>query len=168
MPVHLYGQLAPMEPLNLLAKRYDLRVIEDAAQAIGATYTSHRAESIGAKYCGSAVRVAPNELNERNELHELNEPNEPGCCAMNAGSLGDFGCFSFFPTKNLGAYGDGGMITTNNDAYAEKLRLLRVHGARPKYFHQIVGTNSRLDSLQAAILRVKLPHLDEWIAAQAG
>ncbi|MBN1859571.1 DegT/DnrJ/EryC1/StrS family aminotransferase, partial [Candidatus Bipolaricaulota bacterium] len=154
IPVHLYGQMADMDEIIAVAREYDVAVIEDAAQAIGA------------KYRGSAVRVAPN---ERNELHELNEPNElheTGHCAMNAGSLGDFGCFSFFPTKNLGAYGDGGMITTNNDAYADKLRLLRVHGAKPKYFHQIVGTNSRLDSLQAAILRVKLPHLDAWTGAR--
>ena len=140
IPVHLYGQMADMDEIIAIAREYDVAVIEDAAQAIGATYNSHRAE-----------------------LHELNEP---GRSSMKAGAIGDFGCFSFFPTKNLGAYGDGGMITTNNDAYAERLRILRVHGAKPKYFHQIVGTNSRLDSLQAAILRAKLPHLDEWIAAR--
>jgi len=146
IPVHLYGQMADMDEIIAIAKEYDVAIIEDAAQAIGASYTTHRPE-----------------LNEPNELHELNEP---GRSSMKAGAIGDFGCFSFFPTKNLGAYGDGGMITTNNDAYAEKLRMLRVHGAKPKYFHQIIGTNSRLDSLQAAILRVKLPHLDEWIAAR--
>ena len=80
-----------------------------------------------------------------------------------AGSLGDVGCFSFYPTKNLGGAGDGGMLTTNNDTLADRLALLRVHGMQPRYYHQLVGINSRLDSFQAAVLNVKLPHLDRWI-----
>ncbi|OHB79774.1 MAG: transcriptional regulator [Planctomycetes bacterium RBG_16_64_12] len=82
------------------------------------------------------------------------------------GSLGDIGCFSFYPTKNLGGAGDGGMLTTNRDDLAEKLRLLRVHGMWPRYYHKVVGINSRLDSFQAAVLNVKLPHLDHWIASR--
>ncbi len=121
IPVHLYGQVADMDPLMELADEYDFYVIEDAAQAIGAEYKGRR-----------------------------------------AGSIGDFGCFSFFPSKNLGGYGDGGMITTSNDELAEKLRVLRVHGSKPKYHHKIVGVNSRLDTIQAAILKVKLQYLDEW------
>ena len=79
-----------------------------------------------------------------------------------AGSMGDIGCFSFYPTKNLGGFGDGGIITTNRDDLAARLRLLRVHGMEPRYFHQVVGINSRLDTIQAAVLNVKLPHLDQW------
>jgi dTDP-4-amino-4,6-dideoxygalactose transaminase len=121
LPVHLYGQAADMDPINSIAKKYSLYVIEDAAQAIGA------------KYKGRPV-----------------------------GSLGDIACFSFFPTKNLGAFGDGGMLTTNDPELEERIRMLRVHGSKKKYHHEILGCNSRLDELQAAILRVKLKYLDAW------
>jgi dTDP-4-amino-4,6-dideoxygalactose transaminase len=121
--VHLFGQMAEMDKIIKIAKKYKLSVIEDAAQAIGANYKKKQ-----------------------------------------AGSMGDAGIFSFFPSKNLGAYGDGGMVVTNNKKLADKIRLLRNHGSSPKekYFNLILGTNSRLDSIQAAILRVKLRHLIEW------
>jgi len=122
MPVHLYGQAADMDALTALARRYDLAVIEDAAQAIG-TETA------------DGARV---------------------------GSLGDIGCFSFFPSKNLGAFGDAGLCTTEDAALAERMRVLRVHGGQPKYFHALIGGNFRIDELQAAVLRVKLKYLDEW------
>lgn len=125
MPVHLYGQCADMDPILEIAKKNDLIVIEDAAQAIGSEYKEKR-----------------------------------------AGSLGDFGCFSFFPSKNLGAFGDGGIITTNSSAFYEKMHILRVHGAQPKYYHKYIGGNFRLDALQAAIISVKLKYLDEWTAAR--
>lgn len=121
IPVHLYGQMADMDPIMEIAKEYDLYVIEDAAQ------------SIGAKYKGKA-----------------------------AGTIGDFGCFSFFPSKNLGAFGDAGLITVKDQALADKVDVLRLHGARPKYHHKFVGINSRLDTIQAAVLQVKLKYLDEW------
>ena len=121
MPVHLYGQCAEMDAINVLAKKYNLFVIEDAAQSIGATYKGRT-----------------------------------------AGSLGTTGCLSFFPSKNLGGIGDGGMILTNDAQLAEKIVILRDHGMRPKYYYKYIGGNFRLDTLQAAALLVKLKHLDAW------
>ncbi|HEX5708601.1 MAG TPA: DegT/DnrJ/EryC1/StrS family aminotransferase [Pyrinomonadaceae bacterium] len=125
MPVHLYGQCAEMDAINDVARRHNLPVIEDAAQAVGAEDRGRR-----------------------------------------AGSMGAVGCFSFYPTKNLGGAGDSGCLTTHDDALAERLRRLRVHGGATEYHHAEVGVNSRIDTLQAAVLRVKLPHLDEWSAAR--
>lgn len=121
MPVHLFGQVADMDPIVSIGREHNLAVVEDAAQAIGAMYKNKQ-----------------------------------------AGSMGDFGCFSFYPTKNLGAAGDGGMIVTSNVEYTEKLLMLRMHGWKKKYFPEIIGYNSRLDSIQAAILLVKLDYLKEW------
>lgn len=121
IPVHLFGQCADMPAICEIAKRHDLFVIEDAAQAIGANHEGRA-----------------------------------------AGSWGDVGCLSFYPTKNLGGCGDGGMLTTNNADLAERLRLFAAHGMKPRYHHHVVGINSRLDSMQAALLRVKLQHLDRW------
>jgi dTDP-4-amino-4,6-dideoxygalactose transaminase len=125
IPVHLYGQSADMEPILALAREHGLKVIEDNAQAIGATYQGRR-----------------------------------------TGSMGDFGCFSFFPSKNLGGYGDGGMILTDSEEAYRHLLRLRDHGSAKKYISEEQGWNSRLDELQAAILRVKLRHLDKWCAAR--
>ncbi|HEY3784822.1 MAG TPA: DegT/DnrJ/EryC1/StrS family aminotransferase [Steroidobacteraceae bacterium] len=124
MPVHLYGQMADMAPLMELAQANQLRVIEDAAQAIGAQDTR------GRRAC----------------------------------SYGDVGCLSFFPTKNLGAFGDAGMCVANDPVLAERLEIMRVHGGKPKYFHSVIGGNFRLDELQAAVLNIKLQYLDQWTA----
>jgi len=122
IPVHLYGQSAAMEKIMRVAKENNIKVIEDAAQAIGTQYKD-------GKYVGT---------------------------------IGDIGCFSFFPSKNLGGYGDGGLVTTNDDELAYMLRIKRVHGGEQKYYHKVIGGNFRIDALQAAVLRVKLPHLDKW------
>ncbi|HEV7239621.1 MAG TPA: DegT/DnrJ/EryC1/StrS family aminotransferase [Thermoanaerobaculia bacterium] len=121
MPVHLYGQCAPMDEILAIASKHDLAVVEDAAQAVGSDYQDRR-----------------------------------------AGTMGTMGAFSFFPSKNLGAFGDAGAITTNDDELAKKLIDFRVHGMRPKYFHHYVGGNFRIDALQAAMLHIKLPHLEAW------
>jgi dTDP-4-amino-4,6-dideoxygalactose transaminase len=123
IPVHLYGQPVNINPILDIAKKYNLYVIEDCAQAIGSSYNGKK-----------------------------------------VGSFGDIGCFSFFPSKNLGCMGDGGIITTNSDFLAERIKGLRNHGGKVRYYHDELGLNSRLDEVQAAILRIKLPHLDKWNA----
>src|SRR5206468_6842558 len=120
LPVHLFGLSADLDPIEDAARRAAIPVIEDAAQAIGATYKSH---PVGSGLCG---------------------------------------CFSFFPSKNLGAFGDAGLLTSNDDALADRARLLRTHGMGPRYYHHLVGANFRMDALQAAVLRVKAPHLAAW------
>ncbi len=126
IPVHLYGQPADMDTIMNIAGMHDLRVIEDAAQAIGAEYKGKK-----------------------------------------AGTIGDIGCFSFFPTKNLGSFGDAGMIVTNDNQLADKIRMIIVHGSKVRYDHEILGLNSRLDTLQAAVLNVKLKYLDGWNSTRA-
>jgi dTDP-4-amino-4,6-dideoxygalactose transaminase len=129
IPIHLYGQITDMDPVLKLAEKYRLKIVEDAAQAIGAEY-----------------------------------PGEAGF--QKACTLGDMGILSFFPSKNLGAYGDGGMVLTGDEELAAKLKLLRTHGGRNKYFYDILGGNFRLDALQAAILRIKLKYLEGWQQAR--
>lgn len=121
IPVHLYGQMADMDPIMALACEHKLAVIEDAAQSIGSTYHGRK-----------------------------------------AGSIGTLGCFSFFPSKNLGGVGDGGMVVTNDPALGERCEITRNHGSKPKYFHKYVGGNFRLDPIQAVVLLVKLKYLPEW------
>lgn len=130
VPVHLFGQCADMERIMTLAKKHNLYVIEDVAQAIGADYTF----SNGTK--------------------------------AKAGTIGTIGCTSFFPSKNLGCYGDGGAIYTNNDELAAKLRMIAHHGQSVQYVHDVLGVNSRLDTIQAAVLKIKLNHLDEYASAR--
>ncbi len=124
IPVHLYGQSCEMDKIMEIARKHNLKVVEDGAQAIGVQYKDGK-------------RV---------------------------GTIGDIGCYSFFPSKNLGCFGDGGLVVSNDDELGEKLRILRVHGGKPKYYHKIIGGNFRLDAIQAAVLNVKLPHLDDWSA----
>ena len=124
IPVHLYGQSAEMAPIMEIAEKYNLKVIEDGAQAISVQYKDGRS----------------------------------------VGTIGTVGCYSFFPSKNLGGYGDGGMVVTMDEELGEKMRILRVHGSEPKYYHSMIGGNFRLDAIQAAVLNVKLPHLNEWSA----
>jgi dTDP-4-amino-4,6-dideoxygalactose transaminase len=121
LPVHLFGQLAEMEPIIKVAAQHGIPVVEDAAQAIGADRQGQK-----------------------------------------AGSIGEAGCLSFFPSKNLGGAGDGGMVTTNNRDLADRVRMLRNHGFRTRYDNELLGGNFRLDAIQAAVLRVKLRHLDAW------
>jgi dTDP-4-amino-4,6-dideoxygalactose transaminase len=130
VPVHLFGQSAPMEEIMAIAKEHNLFVIEDNAQAIGADYIGDDGEK------------------------------------KKTGTIGHLGCTSFFPSKNLGAYGDGGAVFTNDDKLAEQLRAVVNHGMKVRYYHDYVGVNSRLDSIQAAILDVKLKHLDEYCDAR--
>ncbi|MDA3859677.1 MAG: DegT/DnrJ/EryC1/StrS family aminotransferase [Melioribacteraceae bacterium] len=126
IPVHLYGQSADMDPIMEIAKKHNLKVVEDGAQAISVQYKD-----------GKSV-----------------------------GTIGDVGCYSFFPSKNLGCYGDGGMTVTMDRDIAELLKVKRVHGGKPKYYHGMIGGNFRLDAIQAGVLSVKLPHLDDWSQAR--
>ncbi|NNM04818.1 MAG: DegT/DnrJ/EryC1/StrS family aminotransferase [Gemmatimonadetes bacterium] len=151
VPVHLFGQMAPMAEIRELCRRKEAFVLEDAAQAIGARQL----------YPGARLGV---ESSDHSSL-SLDEA-DSSLGWMMAGVLGDAGAFSFFPTKNLGGFGDGGLVTTSDEEFAEKISKLRIHGGKQMYHHEMVGTNSRLDALQAAVLRVKLPHLEGWAGAR--
>lgn len=146
MPVHLYGNPAAMTQIMKIAEKHNLKVIEDCAQSFGARYRGNCADCDGS--CDTARRDA--------------------LSGKATGTIGDVGAYSFFPSKNLGAFGDGGLITTNDDTLAEQMRMLRTHGAKKKYHNEILGYNSRLDAVQAAILRVKLPHIDIWNEGRFG
>lgn len=130
IPVHLYGQCAPMEELLAIGKEYNIPIIEDNAQAIGGTYTFSNGQTV------------------------------------KTGAMATAGCTSFFPSKNLGCYGDGGAMFTNDDALADKMKMIANHGQKVRYYHEMVGCNSRLDTIQAAILRIKLRELDGYCAAR--
>lgn len=130
IPVHLYGQCAPMEELLAIGKEYNIPIIEDNAQAIGGTYTFSNGQTV------------------------------------KTGAMATAGCTSFFPSKNLGCYGDGGAMFTNDDALADKMKMIANHGQKVRYYHEMVGCNSRLDTIQAAILRIKLRELDAYCAAR--
>ena len=121
IPVHLFGQVTQMKPIMEIAERHKLAVVEDAAQAIGATQNG-----------------------------------------VKCGNFGDLGCFSFYPTKNLGGFGDGGLVTTNQESLAKRVKLLRTHGEDPRYFYRVIGGNFRLDAIQGAVLSVKLKYVDKW------
>lgn len=123
LPVHLFGNSANMRKILDIAKNYDLKIVEDVAQAFGSKFDKKK-----------------------------------------LGTIGDIGCFSFFPTKTLGAYGDGGAVCTNSDIFAERVKMYKNHGAKTKYFNEVFGYNSRLDSVQASILKLKLHKIDQWIA----
>ena len=140
LPVHLYGQPAKMAEIKAIAQEYDLKIIEDCAQAFGAIYDGN---------CVGCEQKCDAEIRE-------------SITNKYVGSMGDVGAFSFYPTKNLGAYGDGGIIVTKDAQIAQLAKMLRVHGAKQNYHNEILGYNSRLDSLQATILRVKLKYIDQW------
>ncbi|MCC7430981.1 DegT/DnrJ/EryC1/StrS family aminotransferase [bacterium] len=122
LPVHLFGQIAEMDKILEIAEKYNLKIIEDAAQAIGSEFKNGK----------------------------------------QAGTFGTFGCFSFYPSKNLGCFGDAGLVTTNDDELAEKIKILRSHGSKPKYYNKFIGGNFRIDAIQSAVLDVKLNYLENW------
>ncbi|AFY66787.1 DegT/DnrJ/EryC1/StrS aminotransferase family protein [Geitlerinema sp. PCC 7407] len=137
LPVHLYGRPAEMGKIMTIARKHNLKVVEDCAQSFGARYSA-ACPTCDGQCDGASLQ------------------------GKQTGTIGDMGAYSFFPSKNLGAYGDGGLVATNDDALAEQARMLRVHGAKKKYHNEVIGYNSRLDTIQAAILRVKLPYIDQW------
>lgn len=185
IPVHLFGGMADMDSIMEIARRHKLVVIEDAAQAIGAEYgvlekgSDPTEKGVRNPLCEApdtdrfgwsrpSRQTVPDPFSGHGASHKSGLPPSPAHkpAGRRAGSIGDYGCYSFFPAKNLGCAGDGGMIVTNDADRAERLRVLRVHGSKPKYYHHLIGGNFRLDTLQAAIVTVKLRHLDRWTAAR--
>jgi len=161
LPVHLYGQPADMDRILELAEKHSLYVIEDCAQAIGARYHSRRRTDDEGRRTNEEGPTG-----EGSSSSTFDRSSAGNGCWLTVGSMGHVGCFSFYPTKNLGAYGDGGMVVTNDATLAEKVDILRRQGGKEKYTAEVLGFNSRLDSLQAAILGVKLRHLDGWNKAR--
>jgi len=184
IPVHLFGQCSDMEPLMNLADKHGLWVIEDNAQSLGASYTFTTAALWANVHRPTAFQTTTFQATalQTTALRDLQSRSTSSSTpasglqipkskmSKSSGTIGHIGCTSFFPTKNLGGMGDGGALMTNDPALAEKIRMIANHGQQKKYHHQVVGCNSRLDTLQAAILNVKLPHLNEYLNSrkQAG
>jgi len=181
IPVHLFGQMADMAAIMEVAKKFGLKIVEDCAQSLGASQGGsfekleqrekreelEQRESEKSKEKSEKARKQEEGESEKSKNERKKSYLETCVTAetlVKSGTVGDVGCFSFFPTKNLGAYGDGGLVATNDDGIYEKIKLLKTHGSSPKdkYLHLNLGVNSRLDTVQAAILNVKLKHLDEW------
>jgi dTDP-3-amino-3,4,6-trideoxy-alpha-D-glucose transaminase len=170
VPVHLYGATVDLDPILALAQEAGVHVVEDACQAHGARYKGRRLGTNERRLGTNERRVGTNErrlgTNERrlgtNERRLGTNERRVGTKGRRVGTLGALGCFSFYPAKNLGGWGDGGAVVTADAQLAERVRLLRSHGERPRYRHRVVGTTARLDALQAAVLRCKLARLDDW------
>jgi dTDP-4-amino-4,6-dideoxygalactose transaminase len=169
--VHLFGQCCPMDEILSIAQEYNLKIIEDTAQAFGATYSSLNFDGGVAERTSSRLK----RMNDRSVLkvHEDHEDDENAGIGVplhapnnfnkaKAGTMGDIGTFSFYPTKNLSCAGDGGLICTNSDELAKRLRRIKAHGSERRYYHLELGVNSRLDEIQAAILNIKIDLIDKW------
>ena len=170
IPVHLFGQCSDMEPIMALAEKHGLYVIEDNAQSLGADYYFSKDALLYSAQ--DALRdlqsrsTYPRSTSRITDTSGLQIPKSETSETKKAGTIAHIGCTSFFPTKNLGCMGDGGALMTNDPMLAEKIRMIANHGQQKKYYHKVVGCNSRLDTLQAAILNVKLPHLNEYLDAR--
>lgn len=159
--VHLYGQACDMDAIMAIARKHNLKVIEDTAQSFGTTYISRNEQLAAISRLANSEQPELIESSMRTAKNERNAEIAQGC-RFYAGCIGDIGTYSFYPTKNLSAAGDAGMLSTNDDEIAARLKRIRAHGSSRRYYHDELGVNSRMDEIQAAILRIKLRYISAW------